>query len=149
MASRWLITLLVCLGASLPALAQDGGTVVGGGATITQPNATTTRIDQATDRAIINWNNFSIGAGNSVIFNQPGSNSVALNRVVGQNPSSILGRLDANGQVFIVNPNGIVFGRGSQVNVGGLVASTLSITDSDFMAGRYHFKQDQIGRAHV
>src|SRR5438132_929890 len=118
MKKRWLMTLLVLCGASLPALAQQGGTVVGGGATITNPNSTTTRIDQSTDRTIINWNNFSIAPSNSVIFNQPTSSAVALNRVTGQNPSSILGTLSANGQIFIINPNGIVFGRGSQVNVG-------------------------------
>jgi large exoprotein involved in heme utilization and adhesion len=64
---------------------------------------------------------------------------VALNRVIGANPSSILGNLSANGKVFLVNPNGILFGNGAQVNVGGLVASTLNISDSDFMAGNYRF----------
>ncbi len=70
---------------------------------------------------------------------QPGSNSVALNRVLGSDPSNILGSLSANGKVFLLNPNGILFGKGAQVNVGGLVASTLTLTDSDFMAGRYNF----------
>jgi len=77
MASRWLITLLVLLGASIPALSQDGGQVVGGSATITQPNSSTTRIDQTSGRAIINWNNFSIAPSSSVVFNQPTSSSVA------------------------------------------------------------------------
>ncbi|HEX7899995.1 MAG TPA: filamentous hemagglutinin N-terminal domain-containing protein, partial [Planctomycetota bacterium] len=116
------------------AYAQDGGQVIQGGATITSPSTTTTVIDQSTDRVIINWNGFSVGADSSVIFNQPGSTSVALNRVIGGNPSSILGSLSANGQIFLLNPNGIVFGQGSQVNVNGLVASTLSLADSDFMS---------------
>jgi filamentous hemagglutinin family protein len=87
----------------------------------------------------INWQSFGIGTGEGVRFVQPNGNSVALNRVLGPDPSSILGSLSANGKVFLVNPNGILFGRGAQVNVGGLVASTLNISDSDFMAGRYQF----------
>ncbi|MGC8074506.1 filamentous hemagglutinin N-terminal domain-containing protein, partial [Salmonella enterica] len=67
-----------------------------------------------------------------VIFNQPSSSSIALNRVIGTKASDIQGRIDANGQVFLVNPNGVLFGRGAQVNVGGLVASTLDITDAEF-----------------
>lgn len=72
-------------------------------------------------------------------FVQPSSSAVALNRVLGSDPSSILGSLSANGKVFLVNPNGILFGQGAQVNVGGLVASTLNITDGDFMSGTYRF----------
>jgi filamentous hemagglutinin family protein len=145
MKSRWMLTLLALLGATIPALAQQGptgGTVVQGTATITNPNGTTTQITQSTDRAVINWNSFSIGAGNQVIFSQPGSSSVALNRVTGVDPSSILGSLTANGQVFLLNPNGIVFGQGSTVNTAGFMASTLSLSDADFMAGRIHLTQD-------
>ena len=87
----------------------------------------------------LNWQSFSIGAGETVLFVQPGANAVALNRVIGPDPSTLLGNLSSNGQVFLVNPNGILFGQGASVNVGGLVASTLNITDSDFMAGRYTF----------
>ncbi|MFG9119987.1 GLUG motif-containing protein, partial [Pseudomonas paraeruginosa] len=65
--------------------------------------------------------------------------AVALNRVVGTNGSQILGKLDANGKVFLVNPNGVVFGKTAQVNVGGLVASTLDISDKDFLDGNYRF----------
>ncbi len=122
--------------------AQTGGTVTAGGATITNPDATTTVITQTTDKAIIQWTNFSIDAGSLVQFLQPGSGSVVLNRVVGADPSVILGSLQANGNVFLLNGNGIVFGAGSQVNVGGLVASTLSLEDSKFLNGQYEFKQD-------
>ncbi|WP_157969818.1 two-partner secretion domain-containing protein, partial [Pseudomonas huaxiensis] len=81
-----------------------------------------------------------VAAGNKVTFNQPGRDSIALNRVLGADGSKIMGQLDANGRVFIVNPNGVLFGQGAQVNVGGLVASTLDISNSDFEAGNYAFK---------
>src|SRR5450830_962314 len=96
-------------------------------------------ITQSTPNAVINWHGFDVAPGESVRFIQPGSNAVALNRVLGSDPSSILGTLSANGKVFLINPNGILFGRGATVNVGGLVASTLNIKDSDFMAGNYQF----------
>ena len=90
--------------------------------------------------AIINWQGFSIGAGEATRFQQQSAASAVLNRVVGQDPSAILGTLSSNGRVFLVNPNGILFGQGSRVDVGGLVASTLNITDSDFLAGRLNFQ---------
>jgi len=115
-----------------------GGAVAAGGATIsTAANAMT--VSQSTQNVAINWQGFSIGQGQSVQFVQPSSSAVALNRVLGPDPSSILGSLSANGKVFLVNPNGILFGPGAQVNVGGLVASTRNITDADFMAGRHKF----------
>ena len=115
-----------------------GGTVSSGSAGIsTGPNNVT--VNQSSQNVAINWQSFSIGQGNSVVFIQPNSASVALNRVTGADPSAILGSLSANGRVFLVNPNGILFGKGSNVSVGGLVASTLDLSDSDFMAGRYAF----------
>jgi filamentous hemagglutinin family protein len=116
-----------------------GGVVVGGQAVIsvTAPGALVH--NQTTANAAINWRTFGIGQGESVQFVQPDAHSVALNRVLGSDPSVILGRLSANGQVFLVNPNGVLFGSTAQVNVGGLVASTLQIRDADFMAGRYSF----------
>ena len=121
-----------------------GGVVVNGGATI-QNSAGNTTINQSTQNAVINWQSFNIRAGQSVKFVQPNTSSVALNRVVGSDPSSILGTLSANGKVFLVNPNGILFAKGASVNVGGLVASTLNITDSDFMAGKYRFSGNGTG----
>jgi filamentous hemagglutinin family protein len=115
-----------------------GGVVSAGDATISSGPGSTT-ITQSTPNAAINWQSFNIGQAESVRFVQPDSSSVTLNRVLGADPSSILGSLSANGHVFLLNPNGILFGQGAQVNVGGLVASTLTITDSDFMAGRYQF----------
>ncbi|WP_097302366.1 two-partner secretion domain-containing protein [Pseudomonas chlororaphis] len=96
-------------------------------------------INQKSDKLITNWNDFSVAKGEKVSFHQPTKSSVALNRVVGTNASNIQGRIDANGQVFLVNPNGVVFGQGAQVNVGGLVASTRDIANKDFEAGKYNF----------
>ncbi|QTT90408.1 GLUG motif-containing protein [Pseudomonas chlororaphis] len=96
-------------------------------------------INQKSDKLITNWNDFSVKKGEKVSFHQPTKSSVALNRVVGVKASDIQGQIDANGQVFLVNPNGVVFGQGAQVNVGGLVASTRNITDADFNAGNYKF----------
>ncbi|MCG2678002.1 filamentous hemagglutinin N-terminal domain-containing protein [bacterium] len=91
------------------------------------------------DKVIINYDSFSIACPETVNFFQPSSSSVALNRVVGTEPSAIFGALNANGQIFIINPNGILFSPTSQVNVGGLVASTLNIANQDFLNGQYRF----------
>src|SRR5215510_9359753 len=115
-----------------------GGSVVEGSAGISQ-SGSVTNVNQSTNKAIINWQSFSIGAKETVNFNQPGSSSVTLNRVIGNETSVISGALNANGQVFLVNSAGVLFSKGAQVNVGGLVASTLDISNSDFMAGKYRF----------
>ncbi|MBG0812558.1 filamentous hemagglutinin N-terminal domain-containing protein [Methylosinus sp. H3A] len=126
---------------ALPSFAlanPTGGVVVDGAATISStPNVT--NVVQSTNRAIINWQGFSIGVGETVNFLQPTAMSVTLNRVVGNEQSIIAGALNANGKVFIVNSNGIMFTKDAQVNVGGLVASTLDISNSNFMAGNYTF----------
>src|SRR6185436_7656013 len=96
-------------------------------------------IDQSSARLAINWLSFDIASHESVTFNQPSSQAIALNRILGQDPSTILGNLSANGQVFLLNPNGVLFGAGAQVDVGGIVASTLGLSDQDFMAGHYIF----------
>ncbi|MDB5919014.1 MAG: hemagglutinin, partial [Massilia sp.] len=119
--------------------APTGATVVAGQVQVTQPDARTMLVTQGSDKAIINWRSFSIAAGETVRFQQPGSGSVALNRVTTATPSEIFGRLSANGKVFLVNSSGVMFGRGAAVDVGALVASTLDIRDADFMGGRYAF----------
>lgn len=92
--------------------------------------------------AIIQWQNFSIGREASVYFDQANSSSKVLNRVVGNDPSQILGQLGSNGQVWLLNPNGVLFGRDARVDVGSLVTSTLRLNDADFLAGRAHFFAD-------
>ena len=93
--------------------------------------------------SIINWQGFSISAGELTQFMQQSAQSAVLNRVVTTGPgyaSSILGTLSSNGRVFLINPNGIVFGAGSVVDTAGLVASTLNLTDADFASGRMRFQ---------
>ena len=92
-----------------------------------------------TPGTIINWQSFNIGAGEVTRFIQQGSDGAVLNRVLGQDPSRILGALQSNGKVFLINPNGILFGQGARVDVNGLVASTLNLSDADFLAGNKHF----------
>jgi len=135
------LTTLAMLAAT-PGLAMadpQGANVVAGAATISQPSTQGTVINQGSAKAIINWQSFSIGTNEFVQFNQPDASSVSLNRVVGADPSSILGNLSANGQVFLVNPNGVFFGEGASLDVGGLVASTLDIDNDDFLNGNYVF----------
>lgn len=131
-------------GAGLQAQGPVGGTVRAGDAQISGEGTTSTQIRQFTERAVIDWRQFGVGADGRVVFIQPSSQSATLNRVTGAQVSVILGKLDANGQVLLINPNGIVFGGGAQVNVGGLIASTANIGDANFMAGRLVF--DQPGR---
>src|SRR5262245_32835452 len=109
--------------ASLLAQAPSGATVRAGDIKITGEGTNSTRIEQHSARGIIDWRNFSIGPNGEVIFVQPSAQSATLNRVTGAQVSMILGKLDANGTVLLMNPNGIVFGGGAQVNVGSLIAS--------------------------
>jgi filamentous hemagglutinin family protein len=133
-------TALLALGVARVAAGPEGGTVVGGAATITGQGSASVTINQSTQNAIINWNTFNIGVNESVRFNQPNSGSVALNRVIGGlGPSEILGHLTANGRIFLINRDGVLFGPGAVVNTAGFLASTNDIRDADFMAGRYNF----------
>ena len=118
-----------------------GAQVVAGQAGIAQSGSQMT-VTQGSDRAIINWQSFNIGSNAAVQFIQPSTSAVALNRVIAGDASQIQGKLTANGQVWLINPNGVVFGKGSQVDVGGLVASTLNITDADFLAGKAVFSRN-------
>jgi len=120
----------------------QGGTVAAGSATVSTPTATSLRVDQFSDRAVLDWQSFNIAVNEAVRFQQPSAASIALNRVAGQEPSGIYGSLSANGQIFLINPSGILFSSSSRVDVGALTASTMNITNQDFMAGNYRFTQD-------
>jgi filamentous hemagglutinin family protein len=153
--SAWVLAGLGLLGLSLPSSsqAQAAGTVlpartlpvpravVGGRAVITTPAAgarSVLTVDQATQRAIIDWKSFNISRDSEVIFRQPNSTASALNRIYSADPSIIQGKLTANGQVLLINQNGILFDRGAQINTQSLIAATLNLkmSNADFMAGQ-------------
>ncbi|MDN2677204.1 YDG domain-containing protein [Janthinobacterium sp. SUN033] len=129
------LLLAGCFGAAQanPALPQ----VVHGQATFNQQGNVFSITN--TPNTIINWQSFSIHAGEITRFIQQNGNSAVLNRITGQDPSKILGALESNGKVFLINPNGIVFGQGAKVDVNGLVASSLGMTNEDFLAGKRQF----------
>ncbi|MFA5008279.1 MAG: filamentous hemagglutinin N-terminal domain-containing protein [Candidatus Omnitrophota bacterium] len=127
----------VCFSQNLPA----NGTVVGGDtqAQLDYSTPNELNVNVHVDKVITNWESFNVAAGHTVNFKRD-SSFIALNRVTGSDPSSIFGNINAtNGQIFLVNPNGIIFGSGSHVNAAGLVASTLDISNEDFMKGNYEF----------
>ncbi len=112
-----------------------GLNVVQGQATLKQAGNQLTINNSA--GAVLNWQSFNIGAANAVRFEQPTAASKVLNRVVGNNPSQIFGKLSSNGEVWLVNPHGVLFGRDARVDVGSLVVSTLNIGNDDWRAGRF------------
>ena len=139
--------LTSALGLSMPMLSVADanpldGNVVSGSAAISTPSPSTVQIDQSSQNAVINWRSFNIESGETTRFVQPNTNSWTLNRVTGDmEPSRILGTLEANGNVAIVNPDGILFGEESRIDVNALIASTHDIANDDFMAGRFRFAQ--------
>ena len=132
---------------SPPAIQQlpTGGNVVRGTATLSQTasaQAAALTVNQSSQRAVVNWDTFNLGSSASVNFVQPNAQAVTLNRVNDNNPSQIFGRITANGQVFLSNPSGVFFSPTSSVDVGGLVATTHSISDDNFMAGINLFERN-------
>ncbi len=118
-----------------------GGKLVAGQASIAQSAATLT-VTQSSNRAAIDWQTFNVGSAARVNFIQPSSSAAILNRVLDPNPSQIFGRITANGQVFLTNSSGIYFSPTANVNVGALTATTHSISNDDFMAGRLNFSRN-------
>lgn len=101
--------------------------------------ATHTTITQNSSKAIIDWKNFSVGTSESLTFVQPSRSAIALNRITGASASHIDGLLNANGQVWVLNPNGVMIGKSGQINAAGFLASTMAISNEDFIAGKYQF----------
>ena len=138
--------------AALPVVAPTtlptGGQVVAGNATISSSstaNNAVMNVNQTSQRAVVNWDSFNVGKNATVNFNQPNANAVTLNRVTGASASVIDGAIKANGQVILVNPNGVTFGKGSEVHAAAVVASTLNMADKEFMDGKHNFKDDGTG----
>ncbi|HGB6406092.1 TPA: filamentous hemagglutinin N-terminal domain-containing protein [Salmonella enterica subsp. enterica serovar Oranienburg] len=131
------IGMLPGLALANPDLPVGGQVVAGQGSISISGNQMT--IHQGTHGLVTSWHSFDIGQNHTVQFVQPDSSAVALNRVTGGHESQILGTLTANGQVMLVNPAGVMFGKGAKVNTAGLLASTKNISTEDFMAGRYTF----------
>lgn len=115
----------------------SGAQVVNGSASIVT-NGSALTISNSPN-AILDWRSFSIGSSNSVHFQQESAASQVLNRVVGQDASHLFGSLSSNGRVWLVNPHGVLFGPGARVDVAGLVASTLGISNGDFLSARNAF----------
>lgn len=115
-----------------------GGQITQGSGSISQSGNTLT-VQQNTDKMVGQWNSFNIGEQATVNFQQPNAGSIALNRITDSRPSEIYGKLNANGQVYLLNGNGIIFGKTAQVDVGGLVASTQQLNDNDFLNGKARF----------
>jgi filamentous hemagglutinin len=137
--AQWSAPALAGTQLPVPCLAGNCGTnakgfVSTGSATATQVGKTLS-VSQTSNTATLNWSSFNISADGKVVFQQPTSSSIALNKIFDANPSSIFGALTANGQIYLINANGFLFGSGSTVNVGGLLASSLNLTDANFAAG--------------
>jgi len=125
-----------------------GGQVVSGVASIAQSGEITT-IRQSSQDLVLNWQSFNIGAQETVDFLQPSAAAIAVNRILGTNGTQILGHLDANGQVWLINPNGVLFEQGAQVNVGGLVASVLGVSDLSLSSNAIRFNGDGTGASSI
>jgi len=140
---RSCIALAVCqaLACSVAMANPSGGKVVRGQATIDQLDNILT-ITTGTQRSVIDWQTFSIAPDEITRFMQPSSDSSVLNRVVTNEPSLLLGRLESNGQVFLINPFGILVGEGAAIDVAAFVGSTLNLGIDDYLEGRFHFAGD-------
>ncbi|WP_145651033.1 YDG domain-containing protein, partial [Rhizobium sp. ERR 942] len=135
LASTALAHATVAPAQSLP----SGGQVAAGSVTIGTPSAGALTINQTSGSAVVNWQSFNVGKANRVTFVQPDANAAILNRVTGETSSTISGQINANGQVYLINPNGIAITSSGTVKAGAFVASTLGISDDDFMGGKRTF----------
>ena len=145
-ASVWLLGLSLAAGALAqsavlaPTALPTAGRVSAGNASMVQSGAVL-NVNQTSQRGIIEWGTFNVGSAAQVNFQQPNAQAVTLNRVADSNASQIQGRINATGQVWLLNPNGVWFGKTANVDVGGLVATTHNISDANFMAGGSTFSE--------
>jgi filamentous hemagglutinin family protein len=115
-----------------------GGAITSGSATVAAPSAKLTTVDQSSEAVVIDWSSFNIASGRqSTQFLQPNSSAIAVNRIGSANASQIMGTLDANGRVVLINGNGLLFGKNATVNVGSLIATSTDGTDEDLLAGKF------------
>ena len=128
-------TLAVCLGFTMGVAANPVGEHVVHGQLAFSRQGNQLLINQASYKAIIDWQELSISAGELTKFVQPGATAAALNRVVTGNPSAIFGTLEANGQVYLINPNGIIVGESGVINTQSFIASTLDVANAEFLNG--------------
>ncbi|EBV7251996.1 filamentous hemagglutinin N-terminal domain-containing protein, partial [Salmonella enterica subsp. enterica serovar Pomona] len=135
---------MMVMAADLP----TGGQIVAGQGSISTAGNQMT-VHQQTQNMATNWQGFDIGQNNSVQFIQPDSSAVALNRVTGGSASQIMGSLTANGKVFLINPNGVLFGKNARVDTGGFVASTKNMNTADFMQGNYTLSGGSVSGAEI
>ncbi|UOO89064.1 YDG domain-containing protein [Vitreoscilla massiliensis] len=139
---------IVVLAAIDPNALPQGGNITQGQGQI-QQQGNVLNVNQHSQHLNTQWNSFNIGKDATVNFNQPNSSAIAVNQVLDNNASQIMGRLNANGQVFLLNPNGVIFSKTAQVNVGGLVASTLKLSEQDALTGRFKLSGDANGTGRV
>jgi len=145
-ASRKLLLATSALAAAhLAQAGPTGGQVTAGSGSI-QQSAGTTTINQSSQNLSLLWSSFNTGAAETVNFVQPSAQAIAVNRITDTNATQFMGKLNANGQVYLINPNGVLFGSGSQINVGGLVASTLDVKDASLKDGARQFSGQGSGR---
>ena len=136
--------LVSALALAQPAAANPSGATVVAGQAVVSQTAQSTLVQQSTQKAVINWQNLSLAQNQSLTFAQPNAQSFTLNRVVTNSTSFIDGKVSANGNIWFINPNGILFGGNAQINVGGLLATTSDIATQDFMSGLFKFSQPSI-----
>jgi filamentous hemagglutinin family protein len=135
------LALAVAFALSIPSAwsAPEGGQIVAGQGAVSHLD-NETRIQQASERLSIDWKSFDLNSDERIQFIQPTSSSIAFNRILSDKGSLIQGRIDANGQVVLINPNGLIFTEGASVNAGGLIASALQMNDQDYLNGKFTIK---------
>ena len=138
--AQGVMTALLTLSYGLAVAEPTGGQVVGGAGSISHAALNTT-INQTSQNMAIDWQSYNVNVDERVQYIQPNSSSLSLNRILSNTGSTIAGRIDANGQVILVNPNGVVFTKTAVIDVGGMIASGLNISSDDFMNGNYIFNE--------